>query len=77
MIDIDRPYVQIHLKVYKDKATRDSDGDPIIETMEGTGSAGFDSFLTAADVSPLDINHVSQAYLYLKTLADYANAVDV
>lgn len=76
MIDIDRQYVQMYLKIYKDKATRDNGGDPIVEKTESANATGFSSFLTAADVSPLNNNHVSQAYLYLKTLADYANAVD-
>lgn len=77
VVEIDRGYAQIWLKVYKDKAAGDARGKTITEYMEAANAATFNSFLTATDVSPLNNNHVSQSYLYLKTLSAYANATDV
>lgn len=76
-INIENGYGYVLINIYKDKTSRDNNLEPVKRVKKDFGSTDFNSFLTATDVDPANINHVSQGYAYLKTLPEYANATDV
>jgi hypothetical protein len=76
-INIENQIADVFVKIYKDKTTRENGGEPITFKRYEAKVDPFNNFLTAVDVSPQEINHVSQAYEYLKTLPDFQGAQDV
>lgn len=76
-VDVDGQCGEVVVKIYKDKATRDANGQPFASKSFQITNDSFPNYLTASDVDPLNINHISQAYEYLKTLPDYQGALDV
>ncbi|HET6872156.1 MAG TPA: hypothetical protein VFH42_04125 [Sporolactobacillaceae bacterium] len=77
-IQINANVASVFVFVYKDQATRQAnDDDYFAQKTILVTTDQFGNFLTPTDINPLDKNHVSQSYDYLKTLPDYTGAVDV
>jgi len=68
--------VSITVGSYLSKEIRDVNKSPVINKNYILESSDFDTYFTDSVLLTADKSSVKQAYLYLKTLNEFSNAID-
>lgn len=63
--------------IYKDQTARQSNKRPVTAKMYTVVNPAFDNNFGFENLDLEDMNQVKAAYVYLKTLPEYAGAIDV
>jgi hypothetical protein len=73
----DNSYVNIEVNIFKDKAARDSGKPEVAKFIHKCNDPNFTEYFSLSVLNGIDVNMISQAYEWMKTMSIYSGSIDI
>lgn len=73
----DVSYVRLEVNIFKDKSARDDGRPEVTKFVHKIDNPAFTEYFSLSILNQENVNMISQAYNYLKTMAVYSGALDI